>query len=122
MGNLWLPAGLSYAELDADIWGMFISMVSGYDPYAAAGTLAKYAMAADDASLIAQNFDGISGDPHGSFNNRIAVVYASLKALCQQVAAKPFCSAYKNAVHPDFPASAPLIRKPGGILTDALVK
>ena len=32
-------------ELDADFWGLLLSLVAGYDPYAGAGTLAKLAMA-----------------------------------------------------------------------------
>ena len=31
-------------ELDADSWGIALSMLAGYDPYAAAGALAKISM------------------------------------------------------------------------------
>ena len=39
-------------EVDADIWGTLISMSAGYDPYAAAGTLAKLSMATGASGLV----------------------------------------------------------------------
>jgi Peptidase family M48 len=70
-------------EFDADEYGMFFSLAAGFDPYAAAGALAKLSMATNQAGLVAQLFDNISGDLHGSFNNRLAVVYSTITALCQ---------------------------------------
>ena len=99
-------------ESDADQWGMFISLVAGYDPYAAAGTLAKLAMATNDAGLVAQLFDNISGDLHGSFDNRIQQVYASIQSVCLQPTAQSFCASYKAVIHPHFPKSTPLNKTP----------
>jgi hypothetical protein len=107
-----LPFFSADIENDADAWGMFISLNAGYDPYAAAGTLAKLAMATNDAGLVAQNFDNMSGDLHGSFNNRIQLVYSTLQLVCNNRAAQPICSAYKSVVHPDFPSSTPLAKTP----------
>jgi hypothetical protein len=100
----------SNVESDADQWGMFISMVAGYDPYAAAGTLAKLSMASNDSSLLSQAFDNISSDVHGSFNNRIALVYSSIQTLCASSAGAQFCALYKANFHPHFPKSTPLAR------------
>ncbi len=66
------------AEPDADQWGMAISLVAGYDPYAAAGTLAKLSMATNDAGLVSRVFDNFSGDLHGSFNNRIQEILETM--------------------------------------------
>ncbi len=41
-------------ELDADVWGLFLSLLAGYDPYAVAGTLAKMVMANGQADLQSQ--------------------------------------------------------------------
>src|SRR5206468_3015419 len=46
-------------ELDADQYGMLLSLSAGYDPYGAAGALSKLAMASGDASLVAQDFDNL---------------------------------------------------------------
>ena len=97
-------------EYDADQWGMLITLLAGYDPYAAAGTLSKLAMASNDASLVSQQFDNINGDVHGSFNNRVALVYSAIQALCSTAEVGSFCSDYKLAFHPHFPGKTPLFR------------
>ncbi|HVW10045.1 MAG TPA: hypothetical protein VHC90_15760 [Bryobacteraceae bacterium] len=97
----------SNTEYDADQWGMIISLIAGYDPYAAAGTLAKLSMATDQAGLVAQVFDNINGDLHGSFNNRIDLVYQNIVAVCS--AAGSFCPTYRLNFHPDFPTTTPLV-------------
>jgi hypothetical protein len=97
-------------EFDADEYGMFFSLAAGYDPYAAAGTLAKLSMATNDASLISQLFDNISGDLHGSFNQRLAAVFATISALCELPAATQSCAVYRDTVHPHFPPSVPLAK------------
>lgn len=98
----------SNAEFDADEYGMLFSLLAGYDPYAAAGTLAKLSMASGQAGLVAQVFDNISGDLHGSFNNRLAAVYNTITTLCQLPQAASFCAQYKQIVHPHFPVGVPL--------------
>jgi hypothetical protein len=98
----------SNPEFDADEWGMILSLVAGYDPYAAAGALAKLNMAIGRAGLLSQLFDNFSGDLHGSFNNRIAAVYDTIAALCTRPEVAGFCSYYKAIVHPHLPDSTPL--------------
>jgi hypothetical protein len=56
--------------------------MAGYDPYGAAGALAKLYMASGTAGLVAQNFDNISGDVHGSFNNRLALIFQVMQSMC----------------------------------------
>jgi hypothetical protein len=102
----------NYPEWDADVWGMLISLDAGYDPYAAAGALAKLSMATGDASLSNQLVDNGSNDPHGSFNTRIANVFAMLQLACAQPGAAAACAQYKTVIHPHFPGSAPLDKKP----------
>ena len=60
------------AELDADVWGLWLSLLSGYDPYAGAGTLAKMEMLKPDApTLDSQQYLQQITSVHGSFNERL---------------------------------------------------
>jgi hypothetical protein len=101
------------AEFDADTYGMLFSLFAGFDPYAAAGTLAKFDMARGQAGLLAQVFDNFSGDLHGSFNERIAAVFGTIQILCAIPSYAPTCALYKSAVHPHIPNPAPLSINPG---------
>ncbi len=94
--------GLANAELDADVWGLWLSLLSGYDPYAGAGTLAKMEMLAGRADLASQYILQIlHGDEHGSFNERLDFIYDNIVAICkeEQVA----CNSYREFFHPHFP-------------------
>jgi hypothetical protein len=101
-------------ETDADIVGMFLTINAGYDPYAAAGALAKFAMASGQASplaqLIADTEVALGVDPHPSLGTRINDLWNLLKQICNTTAAAASCKQYKAFVHPDFPASVPLVR------------
>lgn len=102
----WYPAN---AELDADIWGTLFAMGAGYDAYAAAGSLAKLAMATGRAALATQLFEDVStADAHRSFNTRLDAVYDFLVLLCSSDIGRPFCRDYKRIMHPHLPDSAPL--------------
>lgn len=100
------------AEQDADQYGMLLGLISGYDPYAAAGALAKLSMASGDASLVSQLFDNyvasLGLDLHGSFNQRIALIFTNMQQLCLSL--KSFCDDYKRLVHPHLPPLVPLVR------------
>ncbi len=97
------------AELDADIWGTLFAMGAGYDAYAAAGSLAKLAMATGRAGLAQQVFEDIAlADAHRSFNTRLDAVYDFLTLLCASDIGRPFCQKYKRILHPHLPDSAPL--------------
>ena len=90
------------AELDADVWGLLLSLLSGYDPYAGAGALAKMEMLAGRADLASQYLLQIlHGDEHGSFNERLDFIYDNIVAICkeEQVA----CNSYREFFHPHFP-------------------
>lgn len=106
----------SNKELDADQYGMLLSLIAGYDPYGAAGALAKLSMASGDASLLSQAFDNlnlIAGlDLHGSFDNRLALIFQGMQALCSLPQYHNYCNTYKNALHPHLPPSAPLGNSP----------
>jgi hypothetical protein len=96
-------------EFDADIWGTLITMSAGYDPYAAAGTLAKLSMATGDAGLASQFEDQLSSDAHKSFNNRLDNIFSQLVAACNSSdAVAQICASYKSIFHPNLPGSAPL--------------
>jgi hypothetical protein len=101
-------------EEDADEYGVLLSLASGYDPYGGAGALAKLAMASGDAGLVSQAFDNISGDPHGSFNNRLSLMFTYMQVACALPQAQASCAEYKSIVHPHLPPSAPLMVKGTG--------
>ena len=95
-------------EFDADIWGTLLAMLSGYDAYAAAGALAKLAMATGTAGLAEQFEQQISSEAHKSFNTRIDEVYEMLVFMCSLPEARDACRTYKQIMHPHLPPSAPL--------------
>ena len=108
-----IRAGQVPDELDADRIGMLLAMIAGYDPYAGAGTLAKYSMAADSGSLGSQ-LKAEATDVHRSFNTRIANMYGLLKDLCSDPQSSSFCTDYKSKIHPHFPGFVPL-KRPAGV-------
>jgi hypothetical protein len=105
----------SNKEWDADQYGMLLSLVAGYDPYGAAGALAKLAMASGRAGLLDQNYDSLSAvvgvDLHGSFNNRLELIFEDMQQICALPQAQTLCALYKNQVHPHLPTIAPLARE-----------
>src|SRR5262249_4768469 len=106
-------------ETDADIVGMVLAMGAGFDPYAAAGALGKLAMAMGQAGLQAQaNADtdvALGLDPHLSWGTRINNLWGVLNAVCATSTVSSTCTQYKSLVHPDFPPSTPLLRRPNPI-------
>jgi len=109
IGNVWVSTNVEY---DADQWGMILSLLAGYDPYGAAGALAKLSMASGEASLLSQTFDNLNLvvglDLHGSFDNRLALVFQNMQAICGTPQLASFCAEYKSAIHPHLPGSVPL--------------
>jgi len=111
-------------EWDADQYGLWLSFIAGYDPYAAAGTLAKIYMAMGQAGLADQNFHDVNTlltmlglpvsqpDFHGSFNTRIDLLFKDMQYICSTSQMASLCALYKTAVHPNLPIGAPL-SKPG---------
>jgi hypothetical protein len=95
-------------EFDADIWGTFLALLSGYDAYAAAGALAKLAMATGTAGLATQFEQQLAPEAHKSFNTRISTVFEMLQFVCSLREAAPACRVYKAILHPHLPDSAPL--------------
>ena len=88
------------AELDADVWGLLLSLLSGYDPYAGAGALAKLEMANGSADLDSQYLQQITSI-HGSFNERLDFIYDTIVATCKEQQAA--CNSYRKFFHPHFP-------------------
>jgi len=101
-------------EWDADYWGLIMSLKAGYDPYAAAGALAKLAMATNTAGLSSQLWEDFLTplDAHASFSTRIDNLYNFITTICSSSSeAQNTCSKYKSLYHPHFPTfpgSAPL--------------
>lgn len=96
-------------EFDADCWGAFLGLASGFDPYGAAGALAKLAMATGRAGLSQAFEDQLASDAHKSFNERINTVYDSFVKACGDPEIASACQQYKNIIHPHLPSTAPLI-------------
>jgi hypothetical protein len=97
-------------EFDADVWGLFLALGAGYDPYAMAGSLAKLAMVTGRSGLTQQFEDQVSGDAHQSFNTRLENLYDTLQIVCSLPGVKSACEEYKGVFHPTFPGNAPLGR------------
>ena len=97
------------AELDADVWGLWLSLLSGYDPYAGAGALAKMAMVAGRADLDSQYLQQITS-VHGSFNERLDYIYDNIVAFCKEV--PEVCKVFRAVFHPHFPEGKLLAASP----------
>jgi predicted Zn-dependent protease len=96
-------------EFDADVWGVLVGLIAGYDPYAGAGTLAKLSMVTGDVGLQQQFEDQSSQDAHKSFVSRIEIMYDALKGVCGISADfQNLCNQYRSQVHPHFPSNAVL--------------
>jgi len=103
----------SDVEFDADIWGTIIALSAGYDPYAAAGTLAKLSMATGDVGLASQFEVQLSSDAHKSFATSLDNIYSQLVAVCDSSSSvAALCATYKSTVHPNLPGVAPLRAEP----------
>ena len=88
-------------EFDADLFGLFAILFSGYDPYAAGGALGKLMMATGRGSLITTIFEDLTaGEAHRSFSTRISELYATIELVCKDQAA---CQNYNRVVHPNVP-------------------
>jgi hypothetical protein len=101
-------------EVDADQWAMVLSMEAGYDPYGAAGALAKLAMASSTTGLVDPNFDNLAASAagtHGSFNNRLALVFKNMQEVCSDPDAASSCEFYKSLFHPGLPSATPLMKE-----------
>ena len=102
-------------EWDADYWGLWMAMVAGYDPYAAAGVFGKLGMATGTANLGILNWENYqpAATAHSSFSTMINNLTAMIESLCSSsTAIQNACNQYKSLVHPYFPsqASVPLLR------------
>jgi len=93
-------------EHDADLFAMTLMILAGFDPYGAAGALAKLSMASGTPNLVAATFDDLP-DPRGSFTTRLGSMMSTLGQACAQSPVSGLCGAYKSVIHPNFPATAP---------------
>ena len=83
---------------------MLLSLISGYDPYAGAGALAKLAMIHGDAGLESQFIaESLDASGHGSFNNRLDSIYNTIQFVCDLPGMPAFCSLYHDRFHPHIP-------------------
>jgi hypothetical protein len=94
-------------EFDADVWGVLVSLLAGYDPYAGSGALAKLSMVTGDVGLQQQFEDQSSQDAHKSFVSRIEIMYDALKGVCGiNTDFQNLCNQYRSQAHPHFPSNA----------------
>ena len=103
--QIFVPAD---AEQDADQHGVYLSLGAGYDPYGGAGALGKLTMASAQTGVVALNFDNLATDPHASFNLRLSLLMANMKAVCSAAETQAVCGEYKDPYHPHLPVAAPL--------------
>jgi hypothetical protein len=102
----------SDVEYDADVYGFFLSLNAGYDPYAVGGAFGKLMMATGTAGLETEQTLATSGDPHGSFNQRIANIFQDIVVICQSPSLQSTCATLKSAFHPHLPAMDPMMKHP----------
>jgi len=94
----------SNAEKDADAWGMVLSLIAGYDPYAGAGALAKLYMATGSAGLTSQFIlEVLDAGGHGSFNNRLESIYQTIQYVCALPEIQSVCSDLHDIFYPTMP-------------------
>ena len=95
-------------EPDADLIAMILVLSAGFDPYGAAGAIAKLSVANGSSGLVSPTFDGLT-DPTSAFNQaRINSMPGLLTSACSYPTMAGFCTPYKAIIHPHFPGSAPL--------------
>jgi hypothetical protein len=99
-------------EQDADAYGELLSLLAGYDPYAAAGALAKLSDVSGTVDLLAPDFDHLVSaagvNPNTSLTNRIGVVFQSLQSICASASYQGACAQFKSNFHYHLPSLAPL--------------
>jgi hypothetical protein len=99
-------------EFDADIKATILLLMSGYDPYAGTGALAKLKMATGVSGLIPQIDHQPAPDANSAFSLRLDAAYSNLVKACADPDAQPYCQIYKSVIHPHFPDVAPLRVQP----------
>jgi hypothetical protein len=97
------------AELDADEFSLFGLLLTGYDPYAAGGSLGKLMMALQMTSFNWQLWEN-QYDPHTSFPNRMGVIMSEIQTICALPQGLSLCQQEHALFHPDLPPSTPLLR------------
>ena len=103
----------SNREHDANFWGLLLGLFAGFDPYGAAGALAKLSMATGRSSLADQFFEDIPvADAHQSFNTRLSKLFDKISYLCSG-AAHEQCQEYKTLIHPASPRCCSVVRNSG---------
>ena len=100
----------SDVEFDADVYGFLLSLGAGCDPYAIGGAFGKLMVATGTSALEAQQAQAASGDPHGSFDDRIAIIFQDITAVCQSPSFASTCAMLKGAFHPHLPSMDPMIK------------
>ena len=86
------------AEIDADMWGIYLCMKAGYDPYAGMGALAKLAQATGSAGLTTSFDSQPARVANESLNARLQGYWATMTRLCQMYS--QLCTESKSLIHP----------------------
>ena len=105
----------SSAEADADQYGVFLSLIAGYDPYGGAGALGKLVMASGNASFLSPSFDNQAAgtDLKAYLTNRLGSLSQNVLGVCQSSPdLQTACAAFRAAIHPHFPGTVPLAAPP----------
>jgi hypothetical protein len=92
-------------EWDADMWGLLLAMLAGYDPYGAPGALGKIYMATGNVGGLVLQFyeDYLSSDMHKSLGSRLDAIYTTISQVCSSTDAATACSNYRQVFHPHMP-------------------
>ena len=98
---------LTNKEDDADLMAMILVLNAGFDPYGAAGAIAKLGAANAGAGVVSQFFDNLA-DPTPAFSAvRLNSIPGLITSACSTyVPSSSYCANFKAMVHPHFPASA----------------
>jgi hypothetical protein len=95
-------------EVDADAWGALLALTAGYDPYGAAGALARLALVTSRPGVV-RTFEGQpASELNRALMNRLGSLYDLLKSVCESSEdAQTSCDIYRYIVRPTVPASLP---------------
>ena len=103
-----LPNNLANKEPDADLIAMILVVSAGFDPYGAAGAIGKLSMAYASSGLVSPFFDGLSDATAAFSAARMNSMLGLITTACNTYVTGGYCAAFKTAIHPQFPGSAPL--------------
>src|ERR1051326_7977979 len=77
-----MPNDLAHVEPDADLIAMILVLNAGFDPYGAAGAIAKLGLANGSPGLVSPFYDNLA-DPSSAFSQaRINSLLGTINSAC----------------------------------------